>query len=80
MRSSYQSGDLYVLENEAGESLGLVLTLPAGDGAVELKSVAVAPERHNQGIGKRMLALVLDELRARGTRRAIVGTGNSGIG
>jgi ribosomal protein S18 acetylase RimI-like enzyme len=80
VRSYYQQGDLYVLEDETGAPLGLVLTLPAGDGAVELKAVAVTPERHNQGIGKRLLALVLADLRAGGVRRAIVGTGNSGIG
>jgi ribosomal protein S18 acetylase RimI-like enzyme len=80
VRSYYQRGDLYVLEDETGVALGLVLTLPAGEGAVELKAVAVAPERHNRGIGKRMLALVLAELRGRGVRRAVLGTGNSSVG
>jgi len=80
VRSYYQQGDLYVLEDETGKPLGLVLVLPEGEGEVELKAVAVTPERHGQGIGKRLLALVLAELRARGVRRAILGTGNSGIG
>ncbi|MEA2594114.1 MAG: hypothetical protein QOF01_583 [Thermomicrobiales bacterium] len=80
VRSHYQQGDLYVLEDETGAPLGLVLVLPEGDDEVELKAVAVTPERHGQGIGKRLLALVLADLRARDVRRVILGTGNSGIG
>jgi ribosomal protein S18 acetylase RimI-like enzyme len=80
VRSYYQHGDLYTLEDETGSPLGLVLALPQGDGEVELKAVAVTPDRHNQGIGKRLLALVLADLRTRRARRVIVGTGNSGIG
>jgi ribosomal protein S18 acetylase RimI-like enzyme len=80
VRSYYQSGELYVLDDETEAPLGLVLALPTGDGEVELKAVAVTPARHNQGIGKRMLALVLDDLRVRGVGRVVLGTGNSGIG
>ncbi|MEA2514503.1 MAG: hypothetical protein QOJ59_3990 [Thermomicrobiales bacterium] len=80
VRSYYQQGDLYVFEDETGAPLGLVLVLPEGDGEVELKAVAVTPERHGQGIGKRLLALVLADLRARDVRRVFLGTGNSGIG
>jgi ribosomal protein S18 acetylase RimI-like enzyme len=80
VRSYYQHGDLYVLDDETGFPLGLVIVLPEGDGEVEMKAVAVTPDRHNQGIGKRLLALVLADLRARAVRRVIVGTGNSGIG
>lgn len=80
VRSYYQHGDLYILEDETGTPLGLVLVLPEGDGEVELKAVAVTPDRHNQGIGKRLLGLVVADLRARGIRRVVVGTGNSGIG
>jgi ribosomal protein S18 acetylase RimI-like enzyme len=80
VRSYYQHGDLYILEDETGTPLGLVLALPAGNADVELKAVAVTPDRHNQGIGKRLVSLVLADLRARGVRRVILGTGNSGIG
>lgn len=85
VRSYYQLGDLYALWAEGPGDvrlpLGVVLALPAANGeATELKAVAVAPERHGQGIGKRLLTLVLDRLRAQGVRRVIVGTGNSGIG
>jgi ribosomal protein S18 acetylase RimI-like enzyme len=58
----------------------MILAIPEPDGAVELKAVAVAPERQGQGIGSRMLRAVLDDLRARGVRKVIVGTANAGIG
>ncbi|HKG26120.1 MAG TPA: GNAT family N-acetyltransferase [Thermomicrobiales bacterium] len=81
VRSYYQEGDLYVLADADGTPLGIVLVLPlTAEREVELKAVAVTPERHGQGIGQRMLRLVLADLRARSVRRVVVGTGNSGIG
>ena len=75
-------GDLYVLRDAGGDSLGVTFVLPyaAEEGAVELRAVAIDPTRHNQGLGREMLAKVLDDLRSRGTRRVIVGTSNAGIG
>jgi GNAT superfamily N-acetyltransferase len=46
----------------------------------KLKAVAVDQTRHNRGLGRRMLAGVLQDLRSRGTRRVIVGASNAGIG
>ncbi len=80
VRSYLQAGDLFVLPDPAATPLGLVLVLPTGDGEAELKAVAVAPEHQGRGVGKRLLAFVLTELRGRGVRRVVVGTGNSGIG
>jgi len=92
VRSYYQDGDLYVYE-ETGDGrrtadgewtiLGMILVLPDEHddvGTVELKAVAVTPERHGQRVGQRMLAAVLAELRRRDVPRVTVGTGNSGIG
>ena len=53
---------------------------PEPAGTVELTLVAVAEDRHGRGVGQRMLALVLDELRSAGFTRALVGTSNAGIG
>jgi GNAT superfamily N-acetyltransferase len=84
VRSYYQRGDLYAMWDDEAPGrapLGVVLTLPTDEeGTVELKAVAVAEERHGQGIGQRLLAGVLGDLRERGVRRAIVGTSNAGIG
>jgi GNAT superfamily N-acetyltransferase len=56
------------------------LAIPESDGSVELKAVAVDAALHGQGIGKRMLAAVLDDLRVKGVDRVIGGTSKSGIG
>lgn len=80
VRGYYQRGDLYAVDDESGEPLGIILTVPQSDGSVELRAVAVDARRHNQGIGRQMLAAVLADLRQRGVRRVTVGTGNSSIG
>lgn len=82
LRGYLQTGNLYVLRADNGEALGVAHALANDEesGTVELKAVAVNPTRHNRGLGQRMLALVLDDLRQRGTRRVIVGSSNAGIG
>lgn len=78
--SYYQDGDLFVLRGSDGAARGIVLVVPTADQTVELKAVAVRQGLHGQGVGKRMLALVLGELRGAGARRVTVGTANCGIG
>ena len=80
VRSYMQRGDLFAFIDPDGAAVGIVLTLPEADGSVELKAVAVDATRQNFGIGRRMLAAVIEELRRRGVRRAVVGTANAGIG
>ena len=80
VRSYYQQGDLYVLRGGDGAVAGMTLAIAKAHDEVELKSVAVAPALHGQGVGQRMLALVLAELRRSGVRRVVVGTSSSGIG
>lgn len=80
VRAYYQTGDLYTLRDASGTALGMTLVIPDGDEHAELKAVAVDASRHGQGVGKRLLAAVLAELKARGVRHVTVGTGNSGIG
>ncbi len=80
VRSYMDEGELFAFFAEGwNRPAGMTLTIPDGD-AVELKAVAIDPAGQGTGMGKRMLALVLDALRRSGYRRAIVGTGNSGIG
>jgi ribosomal protein S18 acetylase RimI-like enzyme len=80
VRSYMQRGELYAFVGRDEVAVGIVLTIPAQQGGVELVSVAVETSQQNRGIGRRMLAAVLDELRRRGVRRAVVGTANAGIG
>ena len=82
VRGYLQLGDLYVLRAGTGHPLGVTHVLPceSEQRSAELKAVAIDQTRHNQGLGRQMLAMVLDDLRACGTRRVIVGTSNAGIG
>ena len=80
VRSYMQRGELYAFVGPDELAVGIVLTIPAEQGGVELVSVAVDTTQQNRGIGRRMLAAVLDELRRRGEPRAVVGTANAGIG
>jgi ribosomal protein S18 acetylase RimI-like enzyme len=80
VRSYMHSGELYAFVGRDGIAVGIVLTIPAEQNSVELKAVAVDTTQQNRGIGRRMLAAVIEELRRRGVRRAIVGTANAGIG
>jgi ribosomal protein S18 acetylase RimI-like enzyme len=79
VRSYMQRGDLYEYAAD-GEVAGIVLAIPRDEGTVDVKAVAIAPALQGQGVGKRMLLAVLDDLHARGVRRVVVGTGNAGIG
>lgn len=80
VRGYYQAGDLYAFGDETGRPMAMALAIPQDDGSVELKAVAVEERRHGQGLGKRLLAAVLADLRTRGVRRVVVGTGNAGVG
>lgn len=45
----------------------------------EIVYIAVTLERRGQGLGKAIIALLLDEARRRGTRAVLVGTANSSL-
>jgi N-acetylglutamate synthase-like GNAT family acetyltransferase len=80
VRSYYQQGSLFVLRADDGSAVGVTLAIPRPEGEVELKAVAVDPNRQARGVGQRMIALVLGGLRSAGVRRVIVGTASCGIG
>jgi ribosomal protein S18 acetylase RimI-like enzyme len=81
VRRDMHTGELYAFLGRDDVAVGMVLTIPGQQqGTVELRAVAVDTTQQNRGIGRRMLAAVLDELRRRGVRRAVVGTANAGIG
>jgi ribosomal protein S18 acetylase RimI-like enzyme len=82
LRAYLQQGELYVLRDVGGEPVGAILVIMEADepGTAELRNVAVAADRHGQGLGRQLLARAQDDLRRRGIRRVIVGTSNAGIG
>jgi ribosomal protein S18 acetylase RimI-like enzyme len=78
--SYYQTGTLFALEGPDGRPVGIVLAIGETDETVELKAVAIDESLHGQGLGTYMLLAVLDQLRARGVRRVVVGTSSSSVG
>jgi ribosomal protein S18 acetylase RimI-like enzyme len=78
--SYYQKGTLFVHDGPDSGPVGIVLAIDGPEGSVELKAVAVAESLQGRGLGTHMLLAVLDELRARGVTRVVVGTSSSGIG
>jgi len=47
--------------------------------ACEIMELAVAPQRHGQGIGRQIVAWLIDEARKRGKSAVLVGTANASI-
>ena len=67
VRSYYQTGTLFALDATDGTPVGMIFALPANKGTVELKAVAVDASSQGQGVGTRLLAAVLEQLRTPGT-------------
>jgi ribosomal protein S18 acetylase RimI-like enzyme len=79
IRGYLQQGELYACV-EADRCIGIILAIDCAGAVTALKAVAIEPGRQGQGHGKRMMKAVLDDLRSRGTRRAVVGTASAAIG
>lgn len=81
VRSYMQLGELYLycVGADTDQAAGVVLAIPIERDTVELKAVAVERQLQGLGIGKLMLRVVLDDIRASGVKRALVGTANAGI-
>ena len=65
--------------DEDGVLVGAATMQWRGD-LCEIMELAVAPERHGQGIGREIVAWLIDEARRRGKTAVLVGTANSSIG
>ena len=64
--------------DEDGVLVGAATMQWRGD-PCEIMELAVAPERHGQGIGRQIVAWLIDEARRRGKAAMLVGTANSSI-
>ena len=80
VQAHLDDGDLFALVDD-DTIIGTVQAVARDDepGTVELTLVAVAEVHQRRGVGKQLIALVLDELRRLGYERAVVGTSNAGI-
>jgi len=75
VRSYLEQGIMYVIAND-GIEVGVVLTIFHGDD-LEIKNIALVPERRGRGIGTAVLQLVVDLAREAAASRVIVGTADS---
>jgi ribosomal protein S18 acetylase RimI-like enzyme len=61
-----------------GQLVGAATMQWRGDGC-EIIELAIAPERQRQGLGKHLVAWLVEEARRRGRSHMLVGTANSSI-
>jgi N-acetylglutamate synthase-like GNAT family acetyltransferase len=71
------SDAVYCLE-EDGQAIGAATMQWRGD-PCEIMELAIAPDRHGQGLGKRLVAWLVGEACRRGKSAVLVGTANSSI-
>ena len=72
-------GECYVADLDQ-RIIGVYVLLPTRPETIELVNVAVAEERHGQGIGKQLVMDAVKVASERGYKTIEVGTGNSGVG
>ncbi|MBA3943906.1 MAG: GNAT family N-acetyltransferase [Herpetosiphonaceae bacterium] len=63
-----------------GTALVGAATMQWRNEACEIMELAIAPERHRQGLGRQFVNWLVDEARRRGKHALLVGTANSSIG
>jgi ribosomal protein S18 acetylase RimI-like enzyme len=73
------AGEVFVAE-DGDEVVGQLQLVDAGDGEVELKSLAVAEGRRGGGVGRALVAAALRRCRDRGVRRITVSTASADTG
>lgn len=70
-----ERGTMYALE-EAGAVRAVCVVTDEGDGALELKNLAVAPDCQRRGYGRRMIEFLCETYQGR-YARLLAGTGDS---
>jgi len=67
------SGYRFFILEEAGEAVGCVALKPEGNGAVQMRRLAVLPAHRGKGYGRMLVDHVLAEGRRMGVRRVTLG-------
>ena len=70
-------GDMYVAIDE-GKAIAVIVVTDEGKGTLEIKNLAVAPDRQGQGIGREMVGFIVDKYKDR-FNTLLVGTGDSPV-
>jgi ribosomal protein S18 acetylase RimI-like enzyme len=76
LRAYLDEGELFEIR-EGEDTVGAVLLIPEGDGAIEVKNIAIAEEHRGRGIGSAVIAEVAAAAGARGVSRLVVGTADT---
>ncbi len=78
VRSYLKKGTCFTAELD-GETVGVILIMETKPFTVEIMNLAVKEELHNNGIGKKLLLYVLDEIKKGDAKKIEIGTGNPGV-
>jgi ribosomal protein S18 acetylase RimI-like enzyme len=70
--------DLIYRMDDDGQLVGAA-TMQWRDDGCEMIELAITPQRQGQGLGKHLVAWLIEEARRRGKRQMLVGTANSSI-
>ncbi|MBN2012632.1 GNAT family N-acetyltransferase [candidate division KSB1 bacterium] len=77
IRNYLENALCYVAEHD-GAIVGVCVLNGLKHGEIELFNIAVAPAMQAKGIGAALLHYVIDDLRSRGVKRIVLGTGTFG--
>lgn len=69
-----------VYRQDDGDALVGAATVKWREDPCEIMELAVVPERHGQGLGRQLMAWLIEEARRRRKKTLLVGTANSSIG
>lgn len=75
----YLRRSIVCVGTESGEAVAVAILEIRGEEA-ELHNIAVAEDRQRNGLGRRLLRVVVDLATSKGVQRLLVGTGNSSLG
>lgn len=74
----YLDSSLCYLAQKSAVPVGVCVLGPVADDTLELYNIAVCPSVHKQGVGTVLLRHVIEEARAKGVARIVLGTGTFG--
>ncbi|MGO3858704.1 GNAT family N-acetyltransferase [Neisseriaceae bacterium CLB008] len=72
-------GHCYVLHDDQGALIGAAILQRVATDTLEIKAIAIAPERQGQGWGKILLQGLIDNAQQQGAHTLFVGTANSSL-
>jgi ribosomal protein S18 acetylase RimI-like enzyme len=76
LRAYLDDGELFEIRDE-GVPVGVVLLIPEDERELEIKNIAIDPERRGRGLGRAAVDEVVASARARGIGRLLVGTADT---